>query len=160
MVEGIHFSGSFAAIFWFKSRGLLPGLCVSNTLIARDEGMHQDFAAALYRDHIKHKIPQATIHEMARDAVEQEAKFCTEAIPVGLIGMNAAEMVQYIQFVADRLLTQLGVEKLFGVTNPFTWMELLALENKTNFFEARVSEYRKAGAESKLRHEFSTDADF
>lgn len=162
LVEGVFFSASFCAIFWFKQRGLMPGLCVSNTLIARDEGMHQEFATHLYREHIVHKLPEVLVHEMVRDAVEHEAAFCTEAVPVGLIGMNAPEMVQYIQFVADRLLVQLGVSKLYHASNPFPWMELLSLENKTNFFEHRVSEYTKAGAknDTEEHHEFSTDVDF
>ena len=159
LVEGVFFSGSFCAIFWFKQRGLMPGLCVSNTLIARDEGMHQEFATFLYREYIVHKLPEVVIHEMTRDAVEQEAAFCTDALPVSLVGMNAAEMKQYIEFVADRLLTQLGVSKLYNVSNPFPWMELLSLENKTNFFEHRVSEYQKAGTK-KEQHEFSMGADF
>ena len=162
VVEGVFFSGSFCAIFWMKKRQLMPGLCMSNELISRDEGMHQDFAAMLYKDMIQDKLPEATVHAIVREAVHEEVNFCTEALPVSLIGMNATDMAQYIRFVADRLLTQLGVSKLWNVSNPFDWMELLSLEGKTNFFERRVSEYQKAGAGvgAENAHEFSTDAEF
>lgn len=146
VVEGIFFSGSFCAIFWLKRRGIMPGLCVSNTLIARDEGMHQDFAAFLYAEMLQETLEEDKVQQIVDEAVELEAEFCTSALPVSLIGMNAGDMIQYIRFVADRLLTQLRVPKLYHVTNPFDWMELIALENKTNFFEQRVSEYQKAGA--------------
>lgn len=160
VVEGVFFSGSFCAIFWLKKRGLMPGLCVSNTLIARDEGMHQQFATFLYADMLQNKLPEETIHNIVGDAVKHEIAFCTDALPVSLIGMNSMDMGTYIQFVADRLLTELGVSKLYNVSNPFDWMEHIALENKTNFFEHRVSEYQKVGAGSKHDHSFATDADF
>ena len=161
VVEGIFFSGSFCAIFWIKKRGLLPGLCVSNTLIARDERMHQEFATFLYREMIAEKLPEAVVHEIVGDAVRHEIEFVCEAIPVSLIGMNADDMSEYIRFVADRLLTELGVRKLFDATNPFDWAVMLGLENKTNFFEQRVSEYRKAGVSaSSGSHTFSQAVDF
>lgn len=158
VVEGIFFSGSFCAIFWLKKRGLMPGLCVSNSLIARDEGMHQQFATFLYREVLHEKVSEAIVHELFDDAVKHEVAFCTDALPVTLIGMNADDMASYIRFVADRLLQEVGVSKLYHVSNPFDWMDLLALENKTNFFEHRVSEYQKVG----VRHsrEFSLDEAF
>lgn len=159
VVEGIFFSGSFCAIFWLKKRGLMPGLCVSNTLIARDEGMHQQFATYLYSEMLKEKLPEKVIHEIVSSAVDHEVTFCTDALPVSLIGMNSTDMKTYIMFVADRLLTELGVSKLYNVSNPFDWMELIALENKTNFFEHRVSEYQKVGA-TQTAHEFALDAEF
>lgn len=159
VVEGVFFSGSFCAIFWVKKRGLLPGLCHSNALIARDEGMHQQFATFLYREYLTHKLDESRIQEIVRDAVDHEVAFCTDALPVKLIGMNCQDMTQYIRFVADRLLTELNVSKLYHVTNPFDWMDLLCLENKTNFFEHRVAEYQKVGAIAS-REAFSTDADF
>ena len=158
VVEGIFFSGSFCAIFWLKKRGLMPGLCVSNTLIARDEGMHQEFATHLYARHLEEKLEASRVHAIVRDAVEHETEFCRDALPVSLLGMNADDMASYIQFVADRLLSELGVEPIFHASNPFDWMELLALENKTNFFEHRSSEYRKSGASSD--HLFAMDDDF
>jgi ribonucleoside-diphosphate reductase beta chain len=161
VVEGVFFSGSFCAIFWLKKRGLMPGLCVSNTLIARDEGMHQEFATFLYSEMLEHKLPEASVHEIVSDAVDHEIEFCTDALPVSLIGMNATDMAQYIRFVADRLLTELGVGKLYHAANPFDWMEYIALENKTNFFEHRVSEYRKVGARTDGDdHTFALDAAF
>ena len=162
VVEGIFFSGSFCAIFWLKKRGLMPGLCHSNELISRDEGMHQDFAAHLYAHMIEQKLDESVVHALVGSAVDEEVHFCTEALPVDLIGMNARDMAQYIRFVADRLLTQLGVSKLYRASNPFDWMELISLEGKTNFFERRVGEYQKAGAGGTAEgaHEFSTDADF
>ena len=159
VVEGVFFSGSFCAIFWVKKRGLLPGLCHSNTLIARDEGLHQQFATFLYRDFLKERPEEARVHDIVREAVEHEVEFCTDALPVDLIGMNGVDMAQYIRFVADRLLTELRVGKLYHATNPFDWMDLLCLENKTNFFEHRVSEYQKVGAVV-MREAFATDVDF
>lgn len=160
VVEGVFFSGSFCAIFWMKKRGLMPGLCQSNSYIARDEGMHQDFATFLYREYIVDKPEEETVHTIVRDAVEHEITFCTEAIPVQLLGMNSNDMAQYIQYVADRLLIDLQVSKLFHVKNPFEWMELICMENKTNFFESRVTEYKKTGAAAACRDAFSTDAEF
>jgi len=161
VVEGVFFSGSFCAIFWIKQRGLMPGLCVSNTLIARDEGMHQDFAAELYARHLRTKLTDEVVHRLVGDAVEHEKEFICEALPVSLIGMNAAQMSTYIEFVADRLLVQLGHPKLFHAACPFDFMLLQGMETKTNFFEARVSEYQKVGARPQAGgHTFDTDADF
>jgi ribonucleotide reductase beta subunit family protein with ferritin-like domain len=141
-VEGIFFSGAFCAIYWLKKRGLMPGLTFSNELISRDEGLHTLFAVALY-----HTLPQALpaedIRAIITEAVAIEQEFITQALPCSLIGMNATLMKQYIAFVADRLLVQLGVEKVYKVSNPFDFMELISLEGKTNFFEKKVSEYSR-----------------
>jgi len=143
-VEGIHFSGSFCAIFWLKKRLLMPGLSFSNVLISRDEGLHTDFACALY-GHLQRKLPQEEVFAIVTEAVELELEFCTEALSCGLVGINANLMGQYIKFVADRLLLALGYEKLWRVSNPFDWMEMISLEGKANFFERRVGEYQRAG---------------
>lgn len=148
MVEGIFFSGSFCALFWLKKRGLMPGLTYSNELISRDEGLHCDFACLLYRKYVDCTLPDALVEQMIRTAVEIETRFVCEALPVSLIGMNAAAMEQYIQFVADRLLVELGQPKLWKTTNPFEWMEMISLQGKTNFFEKRVGEYAKSGVTS------------
>jgi ribonucleoside-diphosphate reductase beta chain len=145
-VEGIFFSGSFCAIFWLKHRGLgMPGLTFSNELISRDEAMHTDFATMIYRNHIMAKLPLERVKEIVCGAVEIEKEFITESLPVSLIGMNSKAMSDYIEFVADQLLVDLGVSKHYGTKNPFPWMEMLGLEGKTNFFERKVSEYAKAG---------------
>jgi len=141
-VEGIFFSGSFCAIFWLKKRGLMPGLSFSNELISRDEGLHQEFAVTLYHN-LKTKLDPKIIFDIVREAVEIEQKFITEALPCKLIGMDSSQMTKYIMFVADRLLSQLGVAPMFGVSNPFDWMENISLEGKTNFFEKRVGDYSK-----------------
>jgi ribonucleotide reductase beta subunit family protein with ferritin-like domain len=141
-VEGIFFSGSFCAIFWLKKRGLMPGLSFSNELISRDEGLHQEFAVTLYHN-LQTKLDVQTIHNIVREAVSIEREFITEALPCKLIGMDSQEMKQYIEFVADRLLAQLGAPALFGSQNPFDWMETISLEGKTNFFEKRVGDYSK-----------------
>lgn len=160
-VEGIFFSGSFCSIFWLKKRGLMPGLSFSNELISRDEGMHCDFACLLYTDHIKNKLPEERVRKIITDAVDIEKDFVCEALPVKLIGMNADLMSQYIEFVADRLLLELGCEKVYNATNPFDFMEMISLQGKTNFFEKRVAEYQKAGVMSeKGSSAFTTDADF
>lgn len=143
-VEGIFFSGSFCAIFWLKKRGLMPGLCFSNELISRDEGMHCDFAVLLYTK-LVNQLPQERIYEIIGDAVAIESEFVSEALPVELIGMNSRLMIQYIKFCADRLLVDLGCEKKYLVANPFDWMDMISLQGKTNFFEKRVSEYAKSG---------------
>lgn len=143
-VEGIFFSGSFAAIFWLKKRGLMPGLTFSNELIARDEGMHTDFACLLF-SHLEHKPPAALVERIITEAVEIEKPYFVDALPVSLLGMNAALMGQYIEFVADRLLLALGNAKHYHATNPFDFMENISLNGKTNFFEKRVSDYQKAG---------------
>jgi len=149
-VEGIFFSGSFCAIFWLKKRGLMPGLSFSNELISRDEGMHQEFAVALY-SHLMEKCPSKDIHKIVQWACEVESQFITEALPCKLIGMDAGEMTQYIQFVADRLMTQFGEQPIYGVKNPFDWMENISLEGKTNFFEKRVGDYSKFMSEGEVR---------
>jgi len=141
-VEGIFFSGSFCAIFWLKKRGLMPGLSFSNELISRDEGLHQEFAVTLH-SHLQEKCPSSDIKTIVQSAVAIETRFITEALPCKLIGMNAPEMIQYIQFVADRLMTQFGEPPIYGAKNPFDWMENISLEGKTNFFEKRVGDYSK-----------------
>jgi len=143
-VEGIFFSGSFAAIFWMKKRGLMPGLTFSNELISRDEGMHTDFACLLF-SHLRRRPHPDTVRKIITEAVQIEQTFLTDALPVALIGMNSILMNQYIEFVADRLLVALGNEKVYNVTNPFDFMDLISLQGKTNFFEKRVSDYAKAG---------------
>jgi ribonucleoside-diphosphate reductase subunit M2 len=143
-VEGIFFSGSFCSIFWLKKRGMMPGLCFSNELISRDEGLHCDFACLLYSK-LVNKLPQSRVFMIIENAVEIECEFLREALPVELIGMNSGLMTQYIHFVADRLLVALGYEKRWKVVNPFDWMEMISLQGKTNFFEKRVSEYAKSG---------------
>jgi ribonucleoside-diphosphate reductase beta chain len=161
-VEGIFFSGSFCSIFWLKKRGLMPGLGFSNELISRDEGMHCDFACLLYNKHIKNKLPKETIRKIIADAVEIEKEFVTDALPVRLIGMNADLMQQYIEFVADRLLVELGNDKIYNVSNPFDFMDMIGLQGKTNFFEKRVGDYQKSGVSdtSAADKSFTMDADF
>lgn len=160
-VEGIFFSGSFCSIFWLKKRGLMPGLSFSNELISRDEGLHCDFACLLYTKYIENKLPESTIQQIIREAVSIEHEFVKDAIPVRLIGMNADLMCQYIEFVADRLLVALGCNKIFNVSNPFDFMEMISLQGKTNFFEKRVSEYKKAAVGTKLQENtFKLDEDF
>jgi len=144
-VEGIFFSGSFCSIFWLKKRGLMPGLTFSNELISRDEGMHCDFACHLYNNHIQKKLTQSKIKEIICGALEIEKEFILEALPVRLIGMNSDLMSQYLEFVTDRLLVSLGVPKVYNSNNPFDFMENIAIQGKTNFFEKRVAEYQKAG---------------
>ncbi len=160
-VEGIFFSGSFCSIFWLKKRGLMPGLSFSNELISRDEGMHCDFACLLYNKHIKYPLAEETVVKIIMDAVEIEKEFVSDALPVSLIGMNADLMCQYIEFVADRLLAQLGCSKQYNVENPFPWMDLISLQGKTNFFEKRVGDYQKAGVMAdKEKQVFKLDEDF
>ncbi|WWC93153.1 uncharacterized protein L201_008120 [Kwoniella dendrophila CBS 6074] len=174
-VEGIFFSGSFAAIFWLKKRGLMPGLTFSNELISRDEGTHTDFACLLY-NHLRHRCSEEEVHNIVTEAVVIEKEFLTDALPCGLIGINADLMCQYIEFVADRLIVDLGYSKIYHATNPFDWMELISLQGKANFFESRVSSYQlanvsrsgtpslpsgKGGVDDRLnRRVFSTEADF
>merc|ERR1712079_713009 len=159
-VEGIFFSGSFASIFWLKKRGLMPGLTFSNELISRDEGLHTDFACLMFK-HLANKPSQDRIYEIVKDAVEIECEFLTDALPVNLIGMNCVLMVQYIKFVADRLLVELDCDKVYNTTNPFDFMNQISLEGKTNFFEKRVGEYQKMGVmSSKEENKFTLDADF
>lgn len=146
-VEGIHFSGSFCAIFWLKKRGLMPGLSFSNVLISRDEGLHTDFACLLYHN-LQHKLPLSRIHEIVDEAVKLEVEFCCEALSVSLVGMNQELMGAYVRFCADRLLVALGCDRLYYDRNPFDWMEMISLEGKANFFECRVGEYQRAGVAS------------
>ena len=141
-VEGIFFSGSFCAIFWLKKRGLMPGLCFSNELISRDEGLHLDFAIELFKM-LQNKPSQDTIHEIVREAVEIEKGFIIEALPCSLIGMNAEKMSDYIEYVSDRLLKQAGFDKIWNTQNPFDFMENISLDGKTIFFEKRVGDYGK-----------------
>ena len=162
-VEGIFFSGSFCAIFWLKKRGLMPGLTFSNELISRDEGLHCDFACLLY-SLMNKKLDKSVVLQIVKEAVEIEKEFVCDSLPVGLIGMNADMMKDYIDFVADRLLVELGLEKIYNTQNPFEFMELISLQGKTNFFEKRVGEYQKAGVMGSVNntsaHSFSLDEDF
>lgn len=142
-IEGIFFSGAFCSIFWLKKRGLMPGLTFSNELISRDEALHTEFAVLLYSK-LNKKLNKSRIYEIIKEAVEIEIEFICEALPCRLIGMNSQNMSHYIQFVADRLCLQLGYDKIYNVSNPFDFMELISIESKTNFFEKRVSEYALA----------------
>lgn len=142
-VEGIFFSGSFCAIFWLKKRGLMPGLTFSNELISRDEALHCEFACLLHNKYIQDKVSEERIKEIICDAVEIEKEFISDSLPVSLIGMNEKLMAQYIEFVADFWLVELGCSKVFNSENPFDFMEMLSLQGKKNFFEGRVSEYQK-----------------
>jgi ribonucleoside-diphosphate reductase subunit M2 len=161
-VEGIFFSGSFAAIFWLKKRGMMPGLTFSNELISRDEGLHCDFACLLF-NLLDNKPANETVRRILIEAVEIEQEFLSEALPVALIGMNVDLMKQYIEFVADRLFVELGMEKQWNSTNPFDFMEMISLQGKTNFFEKKVGEYQKSGVMSKDSvgsKDFSASLDF
>ena len=155
-VEGIFFSGAFCSIYWLKKRGLMPGLTFSNELISRDEALHCEFAVLLYSKLIK-KMSKSRIHEIIKEAVEIESEFICEALPCRLIGMNSQMMTQYIQFVADRLCLQLGYDKIYNVTNPCDFMELISLEGKTNFFERKVGEYGLANKTTMDEFVFSED---
>lgn len=163
IVEGVFFSGSFCAIFWMKEKGKMPGLCFSNELISRDEAMHVEFAVLLY-SYIENRLPVDAVIHMMKDAVTVEKNFILDSMPCALLGMNSDLMSTYIEFVADRLLTQLGYEKIFNVRNPFPFMERISIETKSNFFESRVGEYAKANVGNKTDptqlYEFSLDADF
>lgn len=165
-VEGIFFSGSFAAIFWLKKRGLMPGLTFSNELISRDEGLHTDFAVLLF-SYLVQKPSKERVIQIIKDAVTIEQEFLTDALPVSLIGMNCKLMCQYIEFCADRLLYDLNCPKVFGATNPFDFMGAISFDGKTNFFEKKVGEYQKIGVISNttrsdfaIDNNFTTDADF
>lgn len=159
-VEGIFFSGSFCSIFWLKKRGLMPGLTFSNELISRDEGMHCEFACLLYRM-LENKLSKEAATAIITDAVEIEKEFISDALPVSLIGMNAKLMSQYIEFVADRWLGELGYPKVYNATNPFDFMEMISLQGKTNFFEKRVGDYQKSGVlNTQENKSFSLDEDF
>lgn len=159
-VEGIFFSGAFCAIYWIKERGIMPGLTFSNELISRDEGLHTDFAVELYKE-LKNKLPKEKVHKIIREAVKAEKEFITKALPCDMIGMNSKLMSQYIEFVADRLVSQLGYPKIWYSKNPFDFMERISLESKENFFEKRVSTYAKATVgRDRQEMKFSLDADF
>jgi ribonucleoside-diphosphate reductase subunit M2 len=159
-VEGIFFSGSFCTIFWLKKRGLMPGLCFSNELISRDEGMHCDFACLLYSKMVN-RLPEGRIVEIITNAVEIEKEFVSDALPVELIGMNSSLMCEYIEFCADRLLCALGCRCHYKVGNPFEWMETISLQGKTNFFEKRVGEYAKSGVGvDRANQHFALNASF
>lgn len=163
IVEGIFFSGAFCSIFWIKEKGKMPGLCFSNELISRDEAMHVEFAVLLY-SMIQNRLDADVVVDMFKDAVEVEKHFILDCIPCALLGMNAGLMSTYIEFVADRLLQQLGYEKIFHATNPFPFMERISIETRSNFFESRVGEYAKAnvgsGIDPTRLYEFGLDADF
>jgi len=139
-VEGIFFSGAFCSIFWLKKRGLMPGLCHSNELISRDEGLHTEFAVLIHHT-LQNKCPDKEIYEIVKEAVSIEKEFITESLPCKLIGMNNDLMKQYIEHIADRLLLMFGLEKVYNSNNPFDWMEMISIQGKTNFFEKRVGEY-------------------
>lgn len=155
-VEGIFFSGAFCSIYWLKKRGLMPGLTFSNELISRDEALHTEFAILLYSK-LNKKTEKSRVYEIIKEAVEIETEFICEALPCKLIGMNSEMMIQYIKFVADRLIVQIGYKKIYNVTNPFPWMELISLEGKTNFFERHVSEYSLANKDTNDAFEISDD---
>jgi ribonucleoside-diphosphate reductase subunit M2 len=157
-VEGIHFSGAFCAIYWFRTKNLLPGLCFSNELISRDEALHTEFGVAVYRK-LKNRLKQAEIHAIVKEAVAIETEFICVALPCRLIGMNSVLMTQYIQFVADRVCLQLGYDKIWNVACPFAYMETISIERKSNFFETRVSEYALAN-KTNDGDIFEFDADF
>lgn len=162
-VEGIFFSGAFCAIFWLKERGVMPGLTFSNELISRDEGLHTEFAVLLYTTLIKNKLTQDEIHDLIKEAVEIENEFITESIPCQMLGMNATLMTQYIKYVADRLVVQLGYDKIYNVQNPFDFMDRIGLNQKSNFFESRVGEYSRAnvgGDTNKEVFKFTLDEEF
>jgi len=142
-VEGIHFSGAFASIFWLKKRGLMPGLTFSNELISRDEALHTEFAILLYSK-LTQRLEERVVVEIVQDAIDIEIEFICEALPCRLLGMNSMMMSQYIKFIGDRLLVQLGCSKIYNVNNPFDFMDFISIDQKTNFFEKRVSEYSLA----------------
>ena len=160
VVEGIFFSGAFCSIFWLKKRGLMPGLTTSNEFIARDEGLHTDFACLLYGK-IKNRLKKTQVNKIVKEAVKIEKNFITKALPCELIGMNADLMSQYIEFVADRIMVQLGYSKIYNAANPFDFMERISLEGKDNFFEKRVSNYAKAAVgKTQEQMSFSMKEDF
>lgn len=160
-VEGIMFSGAFCAIFWLKKRGLMHGLSFSNELISRDEGTHQDFAVLMFK-HLRNKPSQQAVVDIVSEAVAHEKEFIVESIPCRLVGMNDQLMGEYIEYVADRLMLQLGYSPIYGTKNPFDFMEHISLTGKTNFFERRVGEYTKTGVLTMDadNNSFGTDADF
>jgi ribonucleotide reductase beta subunit family protein with ferritin-like domain len=160
VIEGVFFSGAFCSIFYFKQRGILPGLTSSNEFISRDEGLHTDFACLLYSK-LNNRLSIAEAHTLVRGAVEIEKEFITEALPCSLIGMNSRMMCEYIEYVADRLLRQLGYPKTYDAKNPFGFMERISLEAKDNFFEKRVSTYALSGSgKTEEQMSFKMNADF
>tara|TARA_A100001037_G_scaffold214868_1_gene192766 strand:+ start:643 stop:1626 length:984 start_codon:yes stop_codon:yes gene_type:complete len=161
-VEGIFFSGSFCSIFWLKKRGLMPGLCFSNELISRDEGLHTDFAVLLHNRYLQNKPSDETVYFIIKEAVEIEKEFITESLSCELIGMNAEMMKQYIEYIADRLLKMLGKNPVYNKTNPFDWMENISIQGKTNFFEKRVGEYANVANPNNKENKkiFTLDDDF
>jgi len=158
-VEGIFFSGSFCSIFWLKKRGLMPGLCHSNELISRDEGLHTEFAILMY-SLLNNKPSSETILNIIKEAVDLEKEFITESLPCKLIGMNMDLMKQYIEFIADRLLLMFGLTKFYHSSNPFDWMEMISIQGKTNFFEKRVGEYSNIANTNQKDNVFELDGDF
>jgi ribonucleoside-diphosphate reductase beta chain len=161
IVEGIFFSGSFCSIFWLKKRGLLPGLCQSNELISRDEGMHRDCAVLVYTKYIKNKLPEERVIQMIKSAVEIEKKFIQESLPYALEGMNSNLMCQYIEYVGDHLSNELIGKRIYFSEQPFIWMNLISMDVKTNFFENRVSNYSKTSSiTDSTQREIAFDADF
>ena len=158
-VEGIFFSGAFCAIYWLKDLKVMPGLTFSNELISRDESYHTLFAVMVYK-RLKHKLDESVIHNIIKDAVEIEKEFIIDAIPCSMIGMNSLLMSEYIEFCADRLVVQLGYQKIYNSKNPFDFMERISLNGKTNFFEKRVGEYSKAGVSNNQKKTFSLDQSF
>jgi ribonucleotide reductase beta subunit family protein with ferritin-like domain len=159
IVEGIFFSGAFCAIYWLKTRGLMPGLTLSNEFIARDEGSHTEFACLLYSK-IVERIDESEVKEIVKEAVDIEKEFINESLPCRLVGMNSEQMSNYIEFVADRLLNQLGYSKLYKTSNPFDFMEKIGMETKGNFFEGRVSTYQKASVLNKTKNDYTYTEDF
>ena len=158
-VEGIFFSGGFCAIFYFRKQGLMPGLTFANEKISQDEALHRDFACLLYRDHIVNKPSKERVLEIVKEAVDLETEFVTDTVPVSMIGMNCELMAEYIKFVADHLLVTLGYDRLYGVSNPFPWMDLISMQSKANFFESRVSQYKRAAHDPRSKIE-SFEAEF
>jgi ribonucleoside-diphosphate reductase subunit M2 len=155
-IEGIFFSGAFCSIYWLKKRGLMPGLTFSNELISRDEALHTEFAVLLYSK-LQKKVNKTRLYEIIKEAVDIEVEFICEALPCRLIGMNAELMTQYIKFVADRLSLQLGYDKIYNVSNCFSWMELISLEGKTNFFEKKIDSYALANKTTENAFDFDSD---
>lgn len=156
--EGIFFSSAFASIFYYKKKNLLPGMCLSNKFISRDEGLHRDFGCELFKLlNKKFPVSENKIREIVESSVNIESTFVNESLNSDLIGIDSRRMCEYVKFVADHLLTTLGLQKIYNAENPFDWMESISLESKQNFFEGRVSEYKKQTAESKV---FDLDADF
>lgn len=161
IVEGIFFSASFCSIFWLKKRGLMPGLCQSNELISRDEGMHRDLAILLYRNYIVNKIEEDVLIDMIKEAVEVEKEFVRDSLPYNLKGMNKKLMCDYVEYVANHLSNGLIGRRVYKTENPFPWMSLISLENKGNFFERKVTNYAKQTVLSKKEeNEISFNAEF